>query len=198
MKTLLRASRDPIRLVRIEAAFGLRAVDVQSLFREWLSAQDVLAELPETNYNRGLFFTARGAVAEAERAYRTAIRLWPHDLAPRQNLALLLAGAGQPRDAEVEWKELLEEQPGWPPALFSLGLLHAEEGRWADAIAELENCLRGNPGYPRGWYNLGVTYAAQGRISEARAAFQRAAADPSSKVDALRELASLNLLQEDQ
>jgi tetratricopeptide (TPR) repeat protein len=195
---LLEAVRDPVRLVRVEAGFGLRSVDLGSLgardrtatvaaFAEWLAAQDVLAELPETHFNRGLFLTARGQVAEAETAYRTAIRLWPEDLAPRQNLAVLLVGAGRAAAAEAEWQDILAREPGWPPTAFALGLFYGAQGRWSDAVAQLEACLRRDPRYPRGAYNLALAYAQLGDVPRAEAAFERATADPAARADALRE-----------
>lgn len=118
---LLRGVRDPARLVRVVAAFGLRSVqltevppaqvpDVEAAFGEWLGTTDQLAELAEPQYNRGIFLAARGKLHAAEAAYRLAIARSPGFLAARQNLAHLLAGAGRETDAEVELRRLLDRE----------------------------------------------------------------------------------------
>jgi predicted CXXCH cytochrome family protein len=207
-QTLLRAAHDSVRLVRIEAGFSLRVADLERLsagdraatetvFAEWLGAQDSLAELPETHYNRGVFFTGRGEVAAAEAAYRRAIRLWSHDLPPRQNLALLLATSGRAAAAEAEWKALLALEPKWPPAAFSLGLLYGEQGRSAEAAEQLEGCLTSDPSYPRAAYNLGLAYAQLGDVTRAEAALERAVEDPAARSEALRELVRMAYIRAD-
>jgi len=88
---LLRAVRDPVRFVRIEAAFALRRVvfadgdapAVEAAQQEWLEAQAAEADRPEANHNRGIFLTARDDVAGAESAYRAAIARWPRFLPAR-------------------------------------------------------------------------------------------------------------------
>jgi tetratricopeptide (TPR) repeat protein len=145
--------------VRLEAAFALRTVEVDSLepaakvtvegaFSEWLRAQSVMGELPESHFNAGVFWTARGRLDEAERAYRTAIARWPRDLAPRQNLAMVLLAGGRPADAEAEFKAALGEAPAWPPALCGLGQLYAAEKRLEDAIRSYEECVSHAPQDP--------------------------------------------------
>ncbi len=196
---LVRATRDPVRLVRIEAGYALRAVDplglaaadrtaVEAAGREWLAAEEPTAELPEPNFNRGVFLAARGRTADAEAALRTAIRRWPLYLPARENLALLLAKSGRPAAAETELRAALERAPGWPPAAFSLALLYGGQGRWAEAAAALEACVARDPAYPRAYYNLGLAYARLNDLPRASAALERATADPAARGEALREL----------
>jgi predicted CXXCH cytochrome family protein len=128
-RTLVTASRDARRLVRLEAAFALRSVDLAGLsaddrqavsasFEEWLSVRRTSAELPETHFDEGLFWSARREPARAEAAYRRAVALWPADLTPRQNLALLLLEGGRPGEAQAELEAILQRSPAWPPALL--------------------------------------------------------------------------------
>jgi len=149
---LMRAAADPTRLVRVEAGFALRGVALDALlpetrrvveaaFDEWLRAQSVMSELPEPHFNSGIFWAARGRLDHAERAYRKAVERWPHDLAPRQNLAMTLLAAGRPTDAEAELKAALDEAPGSPAALCSLGRVYSTEGRFADAAHWFEECV---------------------------------------------------------
>jgi predicted CXXCH cytochrome family protein len=196
-EALVHAARDPTRLVRVAAGFALRAVDpaatadgagVQAAFGDWLAAQGVLAERPETHFNRGLFAEARGDRTTAEAAYRAALRLWPDDLPPRHNLAVLLAAQGRESEAAAELEAILARRPGWPPAAFALGLLEAGRGNWTAAAALLDDCLAGDPHYPRAAYNLAQVASQLGDSARARAALERAADDPASEVDALRDL----------
>jgi len=206
---LVRLADDPARAVRLEAAFALRSIDVGSLpaarrsaveraFVEWLAAQEVLAELPETNYNRGLFLAARGDAAGAEAAYRAAIARWPHDLPPRHNLALLLAEAGRRDEAVRELDAILARSPGWPPTAFARALLHADGEEWSEAATLLEACLAGDPNHPRAAYNLGLARAKLGDAARAEEALERATRDPASRRDALRELVRLAHLRGDE
>jgi predicted CXXCH cytochrome family protein len=207
--TLVVGARDPVRLVRVEAAFSLRDVDVATLaaedrvtvaraFDEWEAAQQVSADRPEVQMNRGIFWMARHDLPRAEAAYRAALALWPDDPAPRQNLALLLADSGRRGEAETELAELLRRTPDWPPALFALGTLRADAGRMPEAIPPLEACLRVDPGYPQAAYRLGLAYRATGDLAAAAHAFERGAAEPSSRGDALRELVRTHSQRGDQ
>jgi tetratricopeptide (TPR) repeat protein len=129
--TLVAATRDARRLVRIEAAFALAGTSLEGLdrsaratidqaFGEWLAAQAPTSDLPETHFNQGVFWARRGDVEQAEAAYRRAIALWPPDLAPRQNLAMLLVETGRPGDAAREFEDLLWRAPASPGAAHRL------------------------------------------------------------------------------
>jgi tetratricopeptide (TPR) repeat protein len=195
--------------VRQEAAFALRDTDVAALpaaeragveraFAELLASHAVLAELPEANFNRGVFLAARGDAAGAEAAYRAAIARWPADLPPRQNLAQMLVAAGRSAEAAREFEAVLARDPGWPPAAFARALLHAEAQEWAAAAALLEACLARDPQYPRAAYNLGLAYAQMGDPTRAAAALERATSDPAARRDALRERVRLAHVQGDE
>jgi predicted CXXCH cytochrome family protein len=205
---LVRAAEDPRRLVRFEAAFALRDADVSALpaserpvvervFAEWVTGQAPLADRPEVRFNEGVFWTSRGDVRRAEAAYRTAIRLWADDPAPRQNLAMLLAGAGRTADAVAELHEVLARRPAWPPASFALGVVYAGVEQWPKAIRAFEACLEADASYPEAAYRLGLAHRGAGNEQEAIAAFERAAGDPMSRRDALRTLVRLHVERND-
>lgn len=200
--SVVQAARDGTRLVRMEAAFALRSVDPTTLepaeaasvagaWDEWLRGQALLGELPDPNYNVGIFWAGRGKAAEAESAYRTAISRWPAYLPALQNLALLLAEFGRDAEAERELHKVLASVPDWPPATFALGLIYGRQNRWRDAAGALEACVRADPDYPRGFFNLGIAQANVGKLDEAADTLQRATADPAARADALRELVRL-------
>jgi len=195
---LVRAAGDPTRLVRTEAAFALRELvraDADApadpigehATAEWLAAQAVMDELPEPHFNAGVFHAARGDLGAAEGAYRQALARWPHDRAPRYNLALLLAETGRAEDALRELETLRAQAPAWPPVLVSLALLRAEREEWAQVVDLLEACVRVAPLHPRAAYNLGLAYTKVGNVAFADHAFALAAHDPDARADALRE-----------
>jgi len=208
-RVLVRKTKDTARLVRIQAAFGVRSIDlktlspedaqtVQSAFDEWLEAQDELGELHEPQYNCGVFFSARKEFQKAEARYRMAIARSADYLPARQNLALLLADTGREADAETEWLGLLANEADWPPATFGLGLLYGRQGRWSDAAAQLERCVERDSTYPRALYNLGVAYLKLEDFERATTTLERAAKDSGSRADALRELVHTGYLRGDE
>jgi predicted CXXCH cytochrome family protein len=200
--TLEAATSDPARVVRVEAAFALRGLDVATLdparrrpleaaFGEWLDANAVLADLPESHFNRGLFFGARGDAAGAVASYRAAIRLWPWDMAPRHNLAMTLEAQGDTAAARLELLAALERDPDFVPAHFDLARLWAADQDWGQAAAALERCLAAAPSYPRAAYTLALIHLQQGEHERAFDALERATDDPASRTEALRELVRL-------
>jgi predicted CXXCH cytochrome family protein len=201
-RALRRGARDPVRLVRMQAAWGLRRADLAAMpadearalsgaFDEWRRATLVLADTPEAYHNLGVFESDRGNASAAIEAYRQALRLWPTSLMPRNNLALLLAREKRYAEAEAELLEIRRVHPDWPQAPFSLGLLYGEQQRWPEAAAALEACVGKDPAHPRALYNLGLAYVRLGRVGPALDALRRAAELPASRVDAERTLAGL-------
>jgi predicted CXXCH cytochrome family protein len=150
---LVAAARDARRLVRIEAAFALAGTSLDGLargeraaveeaFREWLAAQAPAADLPETHFNQGVFWTARGDAGKAEAAYRRALALWPHDLTPRQNLGILLIAAGRPGEAAREFEDLLRRAPTYPGAAQRLAEARLATGDERGAARAFEQATR--------------------------------------------------------
>jgi len=127
--------RDPIRAVRIEAARVLagagpdvmRDEDYKALVRalaEYTASQEVAAEQPGSHLGLALLYERQGKRAEAEAAYRTALRLDADFIPARNNLAVLLSATGRSSEAE----KLLRE---------TLDLARRQRARAAEAAAEL-------------------------------------------------------------
>jgi tetratricopeptide (TPR) repeat protein len=206
---LVAGTTDPLRSVRIEAGYGLRGTPVADLPEtqrptvhaaqdEWLDAQRAMAEWPEPNFNRGLFFEAQGDVGAAEEAYRAALSRWPASVPAEYQLALLIAKGGNRPEAETRLRRLQERAPAWPAAGCSLGLLLGEEQRWQEATDALSACVSADPTYPRAWYNLGLALAKQENWPGATSALEHAVTDPESRAEALRELVRIAVAQRDQ
>jgi tetratricopeptide (TPR) repeat protein len=103
--------RDAIRAVRIEAARLLAPLDTARLSAEqhaaldlalveYRQAQELNADRPEAHLNLGVLQAQLGKPLEAERAYRTALRIDPSFAPTYMNLADLYRA--QNRDEEGE------------------------------------------------------------------------------------------------
>ncbi len=207
-QTVVGATRDRVRWVRSEAGFALRAAAedavvkadreaVHTAVEEWVETQAVLADFPESSFNLGLFWMARGDLVRAEQAYRRSLALWPWDPAPRHHLAMVLAATDRRNEAEEAWRKVLTDHPDWPPAAFALGVFYAEDGRSSESIAQLEGCLRVDPTFPRAVYQLALAYRRAGDLVRAESAFEAAASDPTSRSEALRELVRMAIASGD-
>jgi Tfp pilus assembly protein PilF len=205
---LVRALRDPVRIVRLHAALALRTVDPDTLrpdaratlataTAEWRESQMFVGDTPEAHYNLALYHAARGEVPAAEASYREALRLWPTSVQARHNLGMLFAEAGRLDQAQAEFETILARVTV-PETAFALGLLHGERGNWREAAAALERCLQVAPQYPRARYNLGLAQARAGDTTKALATLELAAADPATHAEAVRTIVDLARATKDQ
>jgi Tfp pilus assembly protein PilF len=192
---------DPVLVVRLHAALGLRNVDPKDLpsqvaqaltkaTAEWRVSQELGGDTPEAHYNLGIFLAARGEVDAAAHEYREALRLWPTSIQARHNLAMLLGQNGRLDESAKEFETLLTHDPV-PSSAFALGLVYGQLGRWNDAARALERCVQEDPSYPRARYNLALAYAKAGDTTRALDELERASGDPSSHRDAILTLIDL-------
>jgi predicted CXXCH cytochrome family protein len=201
---LLDAAADPVRAVRVNAAWGLRAVPpgdlaperqatLAAVLEEWRRSMLVLAEHPETHHTLGVFHADRSEDARAEAAYRTALRLAPDAVPSRYNLAMLHARRGDVRAAEAALLELRRRAPGFAPAAYALGLLYGHEGRWRDAVVSLRECLELDPAHPGALHDLAHAHVQLGQGNIATVVLQTASRHPATRREALRALVSVSL-----
>lgn len=99
--------------------------------------------------DRGHALRTAGRLAEAESAYREALRLDPALDAAHNNLGILLALKGQPDQAADEFRAALRLAPRDATVHLNLGTLLARSGRLDEAIAHFEEALRLQPGQPQ-------------------------------------------------
>jgi Flp pilus assembly protein TadD len=98
----------------------------------------------------------------------------------RVNLAMALAGKGEPAAARAHLEEALRLRPGYAVAHLDLGLLLTGQGQLSEAETHLRQALRLDPGYAEAHNNLGIVLALEGNEDEAARHFGRALAlDPS-------------------
>jgi tetratricopeptide (TPR) repeat protein len=162
---LTEATRDPVRLVRVQAAAALaplsaadlpaqRRQDVQRAtdeYRQGLLARGYQWDSP---YNLGAFAMERQQYSEAVRYFQWALQLRPDNPPVLVNLATCYNQLGRNSDAEKALTAALRLDPNSAPAHLNLGLLLGELARFSQAAAEFQAVLRLDPNSPVAAYNL--------------------------------------------
>lgn len=92
-----------------------------------------------------------GRLDEAIKHYREALAFAPYDTYAANvhfNLGIILYRAGQPAEAEKEYREAVRADPDFYPAHYNLGLLLKLSGRREEAIEQFTITLRLKPEWP--------------------------------------------------
>ncbi|WP_433931612.1 multiheme c-type cytochrome [Sorangium cellulosum] len=143
---------DPVRGVRVEAARVLAGVDLGPLSER--AAQDLDGALREYIATQ----TLHADRAEAQ-----------------NNLGLVFARTGKPRDAEQAYLAALRVEPGYVPTYVNLADLYRELGRDADGVALLRRGITRLPDQAELLHALGLALVRQGRREKALEPLKRAA-----------------------
>jgi len=137
----------------------------------------------------------RQATEKAFQEYQRALRIDPRFVPAKINLAMLHDQRGEKREAERQFREVLQIDPELAEIHYSLGLLLAEdESQLAEAAESLAAAAELSPENPRIHYNLGLAYQTLGRATDAekelKQALRLAASDPTDCLTALAILYS--------
>ncbi len=153
---------DPVRWVRIEAAWATRA----TLDRGSRAGRDLLAYLrynqdqPSGALQLGVFEMDRGHPDTALPLLQQAVG-WDGGSAPlREALAVALSLGGKKTEAVEQLEAACHLAPRDPECRLKLGLALDEAGRLPEAIAVLREAVKLDPRHVRAWYNLGLAYSA--------------------------------------
>jgi tetratricopeptide (TPR) repeat protein len=113
-------------------------------------------ELNPNNANAHYFYAFNDLMPtnhleEALDQFRLALALDP--LAPivRTNYALTLMDAHKYPEAQEQFDQILQRDPGFGPALFYLSQMQATRGQWADAVSTLRKGAPPNAFLGRSW-----------------------------------------------
>jgi len=147
----------------------------------------------DTLYGEALVAQANGEVgAEAEAAFRAALKLDPKEQAARYFIAQAQAARGDKAGALTILNELLAETPDKSPLhqtlIDRIALLTAQGGGAPDPkamVAGLAARLKDNPDDAAGWQRLIRAYSVLGQRAEARDALATARKTFSGKSDVL-------------
>ena len=114
-----------------------------------------------------------GRFAEAERAYRAALRVVPGDPAVMHNLGVAIAGQGRHRDAAGCFDEALRADPGFVAAHYNRAVALVALGEPAEAIKAFGRAATLEPQHYEAHRALGFLWLAQGDRGRALDHFAR-------------------------
>ena len=177
--------RDPVRLVRIEAARSLADVPAAQIpdaeranferaWAELTESERSLLDMPAAQMNLAALAWRRGDAATAEIGYRRVVAMDPYLVPGYGALASVLSAQGRNADAERVLRDGLARTPDSGELHRSLGLLLAEEKREGEAIAEMERAAKLLPRNARVFYNLGLMQQHRGDLPAAAVALAKA------------------------
>ncbi|MEJ2230130.1 MAG: tetratricopeptide repeat protein, partial [Nitrospirales bacterium] len=169
---------DKIRAVRIEAGRRLAVVPLDSLssaeqeslnqaVEEYLDAQWVIAERPEAHLNRGLVFMDRGQFAQAEEAYRMALKQDETFFPALVNLADLYRVQNRDQEGESTLRKAITLVPENANVLHALGLLLVRIGKRDEALGMFEQAAKFGPENSRHGYVYAVALSSAGKNKQA-------------------------------
>ena len=180
VKHLVPMLEDPVRSVRISAAFVLADAG-SAIPKRYKEAYDkALAEgeqalLAQADFSSGRLRKAQlkmsqGDVVSAEKAFQSALRL-DQDHAPAVSAATnFYYGRGQFDKAAAVYQQFLARNPSEAWANYELGLLFAEMQRLEEATSYLGKAAASSDD-PRYSYNWGLALQNLGKTREAEQAF---------------------------
>jgi predicted CXXCH cytochrome family protein len=186
--------RDPVRLVRLDAAWaaalrGLPVADEEEI-RAYLANQ---SDQPTGALKQAQFALAQGRNSEAVAWARKSTDWDRSSPAAREMLAMVLFATGDTTGARQAFEEAIAIEPGNAGPAFSLALLLAEEGDLTGAIAAFEKAVAADEGFGRAWYNLGLAYSQYGDPRKALAALERAESATPGSADPAYAAATIHL-----
>ena len=116
----------------------------------------------------------KSSFTNAVSVYEQAIARAPDDWVLRENFATLLQDFGQAREAEAQWRKVIQLLPHSEQAWFGLGNLLDSDGRAAEAVAAFREALRRRPNSVETRNGLGLALASLDRFAEAINEYERA------------------------
>lgn len=127
---------------------------------------------------------ARGEVSRAIGIYRELLERAPNHVRARNNLALVLDGAGDQAGALSELHYCLKIEPDNPQVLVNRGALLGATGHFLEAETDLRRVVQMEPGNAEAHYNLGLVISRKGLWRDAIPHLRRALELDSSRADA--------------
>jgi tetratricopeptide (TPR) repeat protein len=136
---------------------------------------------------QGILFESQKSYAEAEKAYRKAIKTAPSLSWPYLCLGNLLSDkTSNYVDAELAYKQAIKNNPTDSRNDFNLARVFARTGRYTEAIGYFSSSIRKNPKYAPAHILLGRFLMATNRRGEAKETLLRAVKiQPKSAIDEL-------------
>ncbi|MFN7934696.1 MAG: serine/threonine-protein kinase [Bryobacteraceae bacterium] len=121
----------------------------------------------------GIAFYRERDLPVAERHYKRAIDLAPHNSYTIREYADLLRITGRTQQARTEVERAIALAPNDPRLRVQRGLLFYDAGRCEEVFAEARLALAERPGLSEALWIRGLCHERQGRYAEAEEAFQK-------------------------
>jgi tetratricopeptide (TPR) repeat protein len=177
LQTLIAATGDDTRLVRVRAAAALAAFPnivsagqykepLKKANEEYLASLSSRPDQWTSHYNLGNHHLNRREYLAAQASYRTALKFEPRAVMAMVNASMAYAQMGRNDKAEQSLREALRTAPDSGPANFNMGLLKAEQKDLKQAEKYLRAALKADPQMAQAAYNLCVNLS-KDRLSEA-------------------------------
>ena len=157
----------------------------------------LLPQDAQVHNNYGDLLAKREQLGEAERCFRSAIRINPQYSDAHYNLGQVLMRQERYREAVACLDRSLELQPDNVEALLNLGVVLRHAGLVEEALAKLRLAQKMAPDSAEVNHHLGGELAAQGKFDEAEVYCRRALSVRPEFIPALDTLASHKKMQTD-
>ena len=163
------ALRDPVRLVRLEAAQALspELATGSDSRRELDDYLDVMPENPISLLRRGQDRFRRGLRDEGIADLRAAIGSDPLSVPLPEALGFMLNATRHSREAAEQFERAAGLAPADATSPYYAALAWAEAGETARAEVMLRESVKRDPLQARAWYNLGLLLNRSKRVDEA-------------------------------
>ncbi|MEI6306653.1 MAG: tetratricopeptide repeat protein, partial [Deltaproteobacteria bacterium] len=122
----------------------------------------------------GASFKALGRLEEAEKSYRTAIKLQPDFADVHYNLGNTLVDLKRLKEAENSYRRALYLRPDYAEVYCNLGSLLVDLGCPEEAEKACRNAIRYRPEYAKAYYNLGNALHVLERLEDTEQAYNKA------------------------
>ncbi len=152
----------------------------------WKSKLDVCDSISYTK--KGLALIDQGNYAEAEAAYRQAIKLDQYSHSAYRNLGNMLRDQKRYSEAEAAYSQAIKLNPYSSSAYHGLGNMLKEQKRYTEAEAAYRQAIELNPNDFTAQYNLGNVLTEQERYTEAEAAYRQVLTNNPNDIEAYSAL----------
>lgn len=170
--------KDPVRLVRLDAAWALSPeLPADAPARRELDAYFALSlDQPAGQLRLGQDLANRGQYPAAEKAMKLAIQWDPNSAGLYDALGFVHNAQGAAQAAAAAFFRAAQLQPNDAPSAYRAALAFAEARQLPDAELAFRLAVERDPRFDRAWYNLGLLLSQTGRLPAAIAALQKAEA----------------------
>ena len=177
LQTLIVATADEHRLVRIRAAAGITAFpkmtippvyqsQIKIATDEYLASITARPDQWTSHFNMGNHLLNQGETKKAVASYQTALQLDPRAIMAMVNTSIAYAQMGEIQEAEKILLKALEQAPDSAETNFNMGLLSAQQNEPAAAEKYLKKAFTADSRMAQAAYNLCII-TAKDRIDEA-------------------------------